>query len=44
MNSELCESGMSIATIVMVVSVSTGGGALRGGQGEWGKLDWILQH
>lgn len=41
MDSELCESGMTIATIV-VGFVSTG--ALRGGQGEWGKLNWVLQH
>ena len=44
MNGELCKSGRAIATVVLI-SVSTGcGGALRGGQGEWGKLDWILQH
>ena len=41
---ELCESGRAISTVVLV-SVSTGGvRALRGGQGEWGELDWILQH
>ena len=39
----LCESEVAIAPIV-VVSVSTGGSALRGGQGEWGELDWVLQH
>lgn len=44
MDSKLGEAGMAIATVVEV-SVSTRcGGALRGGQGERGELDWVLQH
>lgn len=44
MKGELCESGRGAIAPIVVVSVSTCGSALRGGEGEWGKLDWILQH
>lgn len=40
----LWESGRGAIAPIVVVSVFTCGSALRGGEGERGELDWVLQH
>lgn len=44
MKGELWESGRGAIAPIVVVSASTCRSAPRGGEGERGKLDWVLQH